>query len=104
MLISNSKACMKLYHHISLYFSIWILAILFISFLGFSALPHSGNFSNDFLKSLGNWDGGHFLGIAQYGYKENFQYAFFPLYPLLIKVVNGIIQNYFWSAILISIT
>lgn len=95
---------MKLYPHINLYFLIWFLAILFIAYFGFLTLPHSGNFSKDFLKSFSNWDGGHFLGIAQYGYSEKFQYAFFPLYPLTIKLVNEITQNYFLAAILISIT
>lgn len=93
---------MKLYPHISIYFFIWVLIILFISFVGFLTLPHSGNFSNDFTESLGNWDGGHFLGIAEFGYSQNFQYAFFPLYPILIKIVNEIIQNYLISALLIS--
>lgn len=43
------------------------------------------------------------MGIAQFGYSEKFQYAFFPLYPLLIKGVNLILQNYLLSGVLISI-
>lgn len=42
------------------------------------------------------------MGIAREGYSEKFQYAFFPLYPLLIKLFHSIIQNYLLSAILIS--
>ncbi len=94
---------MKLYPNITYIFTIWLISILLISFVGFSTLPHSRIFSDDFLKSFSNWDGGHFLGIAKEGYKERFQFAFFPLYPLTIKAVNQIIQNYFISAILISI-
>lgn len=95
---------MKLYPNISIFFLIWLLVILFVSFLGFLTLPHSGNFSNDFFKSFSNWDGGHFLGIAQAGYSEKFQYAFFPIYPLTIRGVNEITQNFLVSAILISVT
>lgn len=89
----------------SFYFFIsWITSILLVSFVGFSTLPHSQNFSNDFFKSFSNWDGGHFLGIARNGYSEKFQYAFFPLYPLAIRVLSQITQNYLVSAILISVT
>lgn len=55
------------------------------------------------MQSFSNWDGGHFIGIAENGYKENFQYAFFPLYPIIIKLVNYFIGNYNLSAVLISI-
>lgn len=94
---------MKLYPNISIIFLIWLAAILFISFFGFLTLPHSGKFNNVFFKSFSNWDGGHFLGIAEFGYSQKFQYAFFPLYPLIIRLVNEITHNFFWSAILISI-
>jgi Gpi18-like mannosyltransferase len=76
--------------------------VLLSFYLGFSTLPHSNKFFNDFFGSLSNWDGGHYLGIAREGYSEKFQYAFFPLYPLLIKLLHSIIQNYLLSAILIS--
>ncbi len=93
---------MKLYPNISLIFIIWLLAVLTISYFGFLTLPHSGKFNGDFLKSLANWDGGHYLGIAQFGVSEKFQYAFFPFYPLIIRILNQVIQNYQMSAILIS--
>lgn len=93
---------MKLYSSVTLLFLIWLVAILFISYFGFLTLPHSGNFSEDFFKSLANWDGGHFLGIAQYGYSEKFQYAFFPLYPLTINILNKLTNNYLLAAVLIS--
>lgn len=94
---------MKIFSHITIYFVIWFLIILFISYFGFLTLPHSGSFGNNFIESFSNWDGGHFLGIAKFGYDKNFQYAFFPLYPLMIKLISGITQSYFWAAILISI-
>src|SRR3989344_6780560 len=94
---------MKLYSNITVIFIIWILAVLFIAFSVFNLLPHSDRFQNNFLTSFSNWDGGHYLGIAEFGYSEKFQYAFFPLYPLLIKLLTEITQNYLLSGILISI-
>ncbi len=93
---------MKLYSNVTFIFCVWALSILAIFYFGFIQFPHSGNFSNDFFKSLANWDGGHFLGIAQYGYTEKFQYAFFPLYPILIKIVTSLTNNFLFSAILVS--
>lgn len=94
---------MKLYPNISLIFSIWVVSMFFVSWIGFSTLPSSGLFNDDFFKSLSNWDGGHFLGIAQYGYSEKFQYAFFPLYPLTIAALNKITGDYLIAALLISV-
>ena len=87
-------------------FCIWGLAVLTIFYFGFSSLPHSGLFPNDFIKSLANWDGGHFLGIADginNGYDEKFQYAFFPLYPLLINLLSKLTGNFLTAGILISV-
>lgn len=94
---------MKLYPNITAIFCIWILSILAIFYLGFLTIPNINPQSGDFLNRLGNWDGGHYLGIAEFGYSEKYQYAFFPLYPLLIKAVNILTQNYLVSSLLISI-
>ncbi len=92
---------MKLYSNITYFFCIWALAILAIFYFGFSTLPHTNLFPNDFLKSLANWDGGHFLGIAD-GYDKYFQYAFFPLYPVLINLVSKLTGSLLTAGILIS--
>lgn len=94
---------MKLYPKINLLFGIWATSIFAICYLGFSLFPHSGVFTNDFKKSFSNWDGGHFIGIAEHGYKEKFQYAFFPLYPLVIRSFSQITQNYLTAALVISV-
>ena len=94
---------MKLYSNINFYFVIWLAAVLLSFYLGFSTLPHSGKFDNNFLGSFSNWDGGHYLGIAEMGYSEKFQYAFFPLYPLAIRLLNLVTQNYLAAAVLISL-
>lgn len=94
---------MRLYPNVTVIFIIWLVAILSVALLSFNLLPHSPRFENDFLKSFSNWDGGHYLGIAQFSYSEKFQYAFFPLYPIFIRGVNYLLQNYLFSAFLISI-
>lgn len=93
---------MRLYPSITYIFIIWSIAILLISFLGFSTIPSSGRFSGNFWESFKNWDGGHYLGIAEMGYNQKFQYAFFPLYPLAIKLLSGITGNYLVAAVMIS--
>lgn len=94
---------MKLYPNITAIFCIWVLTIFVIFYVGFSTLPNINPQSADFFNRLGNWDGGHYLSIAQSGYSEEFQYAFFPLYPVLIKFLNLPLQNYLLSAVLISV-
>lgn len=94
---------MKLYSNISIIFCIWALAVLSIFYFGFSSLPHSGLFPNDFIKSLSNWDGGHYLGIAEHGYTVKSQYVFFPFYPLLINLVSNVTSSYLTAGILISV-
>lgn len=93
---------MKLYPKITNIFLIWFFSIFIIFIYGFLNFPPSDKFNHNFWESLSNWDGRHYLGIAEFGYKEKFQYAFFPLYPILIRVVNYIIHSYFISALLIS--
>ena len=68
----------------------------------------------------GIWDSGYYLDIAKRGYADNqdFQfpvsiidneygkrqtnYGFFPLYPILIKLVAIIVRDYYTSALIIS--
>ncbi len=51
----------------------------------------------------GNFDGRHYTDIAKYGY-ENYNFAFFPLYPLLIDAVHSTnVLNYLESGVFISI-
>lgn len=56
-----------------------------ITFLG-------GGWQNYFVSPLtwswANFDGVHYLGIASFGYRQ-FEQAFFPLYPLLIRILGA---------------
>lgn len=94
---------MRLYPNVTIIFIIWFVSILVVSFFSFSTIPHSDKFKKDYWVSFANWDGGHYVGIAENGYSEKFQYAFFPLYPLAIRAVNQITQNYLAAAIVISV-
>ena len=80
---------MKFYPSVTIIVLIWILSVSMIFFIG-----KEGNF----FESLSNWDGGHYIGIAQNGYSEKFQYAFFPLYPITINLLNNFVGNYLLSA------
>ncbi|MBU1000767.1 hypothetical protein KKE78_05245 [Patescibacteria group bacterium] len=95
---------MKLYPNVSIIFCIWVLAVFSIFYLGFSSVPHVDDSYSNFLVNLGSWDGGHYLGIAETGYSEKFQYAFFPLYPVAIKILNLVTHNYLSAGVLVSMT
>ena len=78
-------------------------APIFIPYLGFFPykellvdfnLPH-------WLSSLANFDGLHYLLIARQGYSQ-WEQAFFPLYPLLIKLLTFVINNSLVVALIIS--
>lgn len=61
-----------------------------------SGLPH-------FVWSFGNFDGVHYLGIAKDSYAYQYTQAFFPLYPVLIKLVSYLtFGNLIISALLIT--
>lgn len=48
------------------------------------------------------YDSIHYLNMAKYGYNDPQLYAFFPLYPILIKTLSIIIPSYKISGALIS--
>lgn len=66
--------------------------------------PHAHylNEPSNKLSILSNWDGPNYLNIEQHGYTSEAQTNFFPLYPLIIYVVNQIIVSPLDSALLVS--
>lgn len=68
---------------------------------GIGAITPDKNF--DFFASWAQWDGGHFINIARFGYFAPQEYAFFPLLPGLIRITsiftNG---NFVLAALLIT--
>ncbi len=73
----------------------------------------TGKFSEHlWLDIWGQWDTGWYLDIAVNGYSTNIltdpgmvgqaNYAFFPLYPMLIRVIGWLTGNYFIIGLLLS--
>ena len=46
----------------------------------------------------------HYINMAQYGYREPLLYAFFPLYPLLMRIIHYIVPSYEIAGFIISNT
>ena len=75
-------------------FAVWRLLLFAVLFLAVRFLPLQRNFlgggmsnylAHPYLFAWANFDGEHYLSIATYGYKA-LQQAFFPVYPLLIRL------------------
>ena len=79
-------------------FTTWRLFLFFIEILS-GIIP----LNRGYLGSLpwANFDGVHYLHIAQYGY-QTYEQAFFPLFPFLIKSLSILfINNYLISSLFI---
>lgn len=79
------------------------LSPIFIPFLGF--FPYKNQLDDfhmpQFLSALGNFDGIHYLLIAKNGYVQ-FEQAFFPLYPQLIRLLTPLFPNALITSLFIS--
>ena len=82
-------------------------ALLTVGFRPTGAAPHTGAPLGDFGElALGyaqRWDGGLYLSIAAHGYHSALLSAFFPLYPLTVRVVGVITGSWLIAGILISL-
>ncbi len=78
-------------------FLIWRLVLFVIAFLAPFFIKSFGNrfpYVKELIASglpswvwpFGNFDGVYYLRIAQNGYQDQYSQAFFPLYPLLIRI------------------
>lgn len=94
-------------------FVCWRLGLFLIGFLAFRLLTFQASFAyidNILIASgypqwfwqWGNFDGVHYLEIAQFGYRGPGLQTFFPLFPLTIRFVTVITGNLFFSGFLIS--
>ncbi|PKL80196.1 MAG: hypothetical protein CVV27_00705 [Candidatus Melainabacteria bacterium HGW-Melainabacteria-1] len=81
-----------------------LLGVMYITDL--VLLQHAHPLSQMLDENLRRWDARHYLRLADVGYTgtgdNRFLMVFFPLYPFLIRLVNGLLQNYLHSALLIS--
>lgn len=89
-------------------FVAWKLWVLIFAFLGVAYVPLAGvNFFggglSNYLKNplffgWANFDGEHYLSIAQISYR-GLEQAFFPLYPMLMRFLTNLLSFNFYSLI-----
>lgn len=87
---------------IPLLFLIWRTFDFLIIFFSQKVIPYLGFFSYkddlprfnlpNWLSSLANFDGIHYIKIAKNGYSQ-YEQAFFPLYSILIKFLTPLFSN-----------
>ncbi|OGD93203.1 hypothetical protein A2697_01485 [Candidatus Curtissbacteria bacterium RIFCSPHIGHO2_01_FULL_41_44] len=92
-------------------FTFWRLGLFLVTYLGSLVLPKIENgglgaigkgHTFNFWTSWAQWDGGHYFGIAESGYLLFSDYAFFPLFPFLVRVVNLLLGNLILSGLIVS--
>lgn len=81
-------------------FIFWRVGLFIVGYLGSLAFPRvsNGGFGSNYLTSWAQWDGGHYFDIAKTGYLKDTDFAFFPLFPMLIKLL----ANFFSGNIILS--
>jgi len=91
---------------------VWRLGLLVVAILGSSLINQrpgfiyedQTNFLTNILSHYANFDGNHYISLAQHWYGDVFTmnlYAFFPLYPLLIQKLN-LLSNLLLSGLIVS--
>ncbi len=88
-------------------FLTWRVALFAVAFASFYFLPNFGarfpyydtalmvTKLPNWIWGFGNFDGVHYLKIAQEGYLAVYSQAFFPLFPLLIRILNFLPRDMF---------
>lgn len=91
-------------------FLVWAIFIYLFCFLGAKNLYFDYSYESSSLVisqpnslwHLASYDGVHYLEIASLGYFKSFLTAFFPIYPILIKLLGLLLGNQFLSSIILS--
>jgi hypothetical protein len=81
--------------------AIVVIAELAAVIIGQRAGSHVQESSNLLLNVWGRWDAVHYLTIATQGYQGT-DMAFFPLFPLLIRILGSLVGNHLVAGLLIS--
>lgn len=93
--MQNNK---KIWEYVLKIFFGWRSILIIVTFFGLSLIAKATmvdykldwpSTQTNYWIQWANWDGGHFLGIAENGYLP-IQTPFFPLYPLLIYILKFI--------------
>lgn len=100
MKLPDSSPDARMISFIGRWFIIWRLHLDVIAWVSRRLFPVNQSFAGEVPWS--NFDGVHYLSIAERGYVQ-FEQAFFPLYPLLIKRLGMILNdNFLLAGLLIS--
>jgi Gpi18-like mannosyltransferase len=81
--------------------AIIVIAELAAVIIGQRAGSHVQESSHALLAVWGRWDAVHYLDIATRGYQGT-DMAFFPLYPLLVRIVGSLAGNHLVAGLLVS--
>ncbi len=81
--------------------AIVVIAELAAVIVGQRPGTHVQESSHLLLAVWGRWDAVHYLNIATHGYQGT-DMAFFPLYPLLIRILGTLVGNHLIAGLLIS--
>ncbi|MBX5449702.1 mannosyltransferase family protein [Thermogemmatispora sp.] len=82
----------------TLYFLLSYIAFLFPG----DSSSSTGPVLQALIKSWNHWDTSHFITIALHGYSNWWRTAFYPLYPLLIRLVNYLADNPVLAGLVVS--
>lgn len=116
-----------MFKKIALFFTVWRIALFFVAFLAIYFLPVFGarfpyvdrvleiTKLPNWIWGFGNFDGVHYLRITQDGYAAQYSQAFFPFYPILVRLFSYFIPKnpaldlafytdpaYFYSGLILS--
>ncbi|GAC1584493.1 MAG: hypothetical protein NVS3B28_05730 [Candidatus Velthaea sp.] len=81
--------------------SIVVIAELAAIVIGQRPGTHYAASQNPVLAVWGRWDAEHYLNVARYGYSGT-EVAFFPLYPVLIRMLGAITGNNVIAGLIVS--
>jgi hypothetical protein len=82
-------------------------ALYFVAWFSVKTLPPEWSADNMFIGSWTQWDAGYYIAIADLGYEHMVErgVAFFPLYPMLMKIIATIfLVSAASSGMIISLT
>lgn len=90
-------------------FITWKIALILVTFIGLNYLPLTDRKSDiitekqnvNYWQQWANWDGLEYLDISKTGYR-GYKVAFFPLYPLLIRILSFTGADRLWIGIVLS--
>lgn len=97
----------KDFKKILIYFTIWRSSLILIAFFAVLFIPVFGGMFPyadkvlipthlpSWIWGFGNFDGVHYIKIAEEGYKAQFTQAFFPLFPLIISILGYGLMTFF---------